>query len=390
MVAPTSIPPIEHKASPKKVLILITAIFLSLGFFFLTYQLIWGQYREHTTDAYVQGNMVMINSQIVGTVSTIYVDNTQLVEEGQKLLELDPTDATLDLNLKKAELGESLRRVVAMFAKVEETKAEVEIAQAELTKAIQDFEHRQGVLNLGAVTIEDFEHSQAALASAAASLIFSRFRHKAAEAQVKNTTVLMHPLVIQAKQNVEQAWVNLKRCTLLSPVKGIVAKRKAQVGERMDMQTPAMAVVPLDQIWVEANFTEKQLSHVRIDQPVKIRSDFYGGEMFFYGKVVGLEAGTGNVFSLLPPQNATGNWIKIVQRLPVRIEIPLEQIEKYPLRLGLSLEVTIDTHNRKGKELPSILPTQERYTSDIYSKQMEGVEELIAQIIEDNVEEDEL
>jgi membrane fusion protein (multidrug efflux system) len=378
----------ESQASSSKsshIFLWITLVFVTAAALIFLYWFMWGRFETSTKDAYVTGNMVVINPQIHGTISSIYADNTQLVEEGQLLIELDPTDALIELKSAEAELGQTLRYVVKLFAEVEEYRAQIDIKKAKLKQAMQDFEHRQGLIKEGGVSIEDFEHSENSLSAAVADLIFAEYRYKASLAQVDNTTVLTHPLVKKAQDLLEAAWVNLKRCRILSPAKGIIAKRVAQVGERVGPQSDLLAVIPLDQIWVEANFKERELRNVRLGQPVRVTADFYGDDVIFNGKVVGFEGGTGSVFSVLPPQNATGNWIKIVQRLPVRISLPIEQITHYPLRLGLSLHVVIGTHDRLGKVLPQVMSEKKIYSSSVYSQQIEGVQDLVEKIIEENL-----
>lgn len=377
----------EVKAPSKSshVFLWITAIFVTAAIFIFAYWYMWGRFQTSTKDAYVTGNMVIVNPQVHGTISAIYTDNTQLVEEGQLLIELDPTDARIALQSAEAELGQTLRHVIKLFAQVEEYKAQIDVKKAKLKQAMQDFEHRKGLIEQGGVSTEDFEHSENSLSAAVASLIFAEYRYKAALAQVAHTTVLTHPLVKKAKESLELTWVNLKRCQILAPAKGIIAKRTAQVGETVGPGCNLLAVIPLDQIWVEANFKERELRHVRLGQPVRVTADFYGSSVIFNGNVMGIEGGTGSVFSVLPPQNATGNWIKIVQRLPVRISLPMEQITQYPLRLGLSLDVVIDTHDRLGKVLPQVMTEKRIYGSSVYGKQIEGVQEVIERIIKENV-----
>ena len=364
----------------------ITAFFLLIGSMIFCYWYLWGRFETSTKDAYVTGNMIAVNPQITGTVSAIYTENTQLVEEGQLLVELDSTEAFIELKEAEADLAQTLRSVVKLFTDTQETRAQIDIKKAELKQAMQDFEHRKGLIDQGGVSLEDFEHSENSLSAAYASLIFAEFRYKASMAQIKGTTVLTHPLVKKAEERLEAKWIKLKRCRILSPTKGIIAKRKVQVGETVGPESNLLAVIPLDQVWVEANFKEKDLKNVRLGQPVKITADFYGDEIIFNGKVLGLEGGTGSVFSVLPPQNATGNWIKIVQRLPVRISLSPDQITHYPLRLGLSLKVAIDTHNRLGEVLPKVSSETKLYFSTVYAKQIDGVKELIQTIIKDNVD----
>jgi len=378
--------PPHHEKKRTLILTIITLIFIVTGVVFFLYWFIWGRFEESTTDAYVDGNMIELTSQISGSVTTIYAENTDLVEQNQILVELDKTDREIALETSKALLAETLREVIKMFATVKELEASIESKEALLIRAIQDFEHRKNLVDSGGVSREDFEHAEAELKSSLASLISVQYSYLAALAQIQNTTILTHPLVEKAKEQLKASWVNLQRCKIASPVKGIIAKRNVQVGETITAQTPLMAVIPLDQIWAEANFKEVQLANMRIGQPVKVTADFYGHNVLFHGKVVGLEAGTGSVFSVLPPQNATGNWIKIVQRLSVKISLPIEEIEKHPLRLGLSLEVKVDTHNREGKVLPEIAPQKPVYQTDIFASQICGAEELIEQIIKENID----
>ncbi len=376
---------VQAPSKSSHVFLWITSIFVTAAIILFVYWYMWGRFETGTKDAYVTGNMVVVNPQVCGTISAIYTDNTQLVEEGQLLIELDSTDALIGLKSAEAELGQTLRHVIKLFAEVEEYKAQINIKKAELKQAMQDFEHRRGLIQEGGVSTEDFEHSENSLSAAIASLIFAEYRYKAALAQVENTTVLTHPKVKKAEEDVQRAWVNFKRCHILSPARGIIAKRAAQVGETVGPGHNLLAVIPLDQIWVEANFKERDLRHVRLGQPVRVTADFYGSSVIFNGNVMGIEGGTGSVFSVLPPQNATGNWIKIVQRLPVRISLPVDQITHYPLRLGLSLDVVIDTHDRLGKVLPQVMTEKRIYASSIYSKQIEGVQEVIDRIIQENV-----
>ncbi len=344
-----------------------------------------GQYRTYTTDAYVGGNFMLIHPQIEGVVSSICADDTNLVQKGQLLVQLDPTDKEIALQKARAELGNSVREISSLFAQAEEMRAQVEMKQAELKKTRQDLEHRQALIGVGGVSLEDLEHAQAFFAIALADLLLVEFRYKAAIAQVENSSIITHPRVEAAKSNLRKAWVERQRCQILAPLTGIIAHRTVQVGEIKEPLNPLLGLVPLEQMWIEANFKERNLRHVRVGQPAKIHVDFYGDSVEFYGQVVGIGAGTGSVFSLLPPQNATGNWIKIVQRVPVRIAIPVTQILSSPLRLGLSAEVTIDTHDRSGTVFPPPLPSGELYESPIYGEQLEGVEEEIEHIIEANL-----
>ena len=351
--------------------------------------LLWWFYfriEDYTDDAYVHGNPSELTAQVSGIVKSIYADNTQFVLKNQVLVELDTTDHELSLQQRMADLGQQVRHVATLFDDVVEKQANVMRADAELIKANQDYNHRAGVIDIGGVSLEDFEHSEAQLRAAQAELMRAKATLASSEAKVENTTIATHPLVIASQEKVKEAYVNLVRCKILSPVDGILDKRSIQVGQWVNPTDPLLAVIPLSQMWVEANYKETQLKRVRIGQSVKMHADLYGHDVTFNGQVVGLGAGTGSAFALLPPQNATGNWIKIVQRLPVRVNFEPEQLHRYPLRIGLSMTVTVDTKDEKGLVIPQPTPLQTPlYSTDIYSEQEEGVESLIQKIMLENM-----
>lgn len=383
---PPAAEPAASRSKKVKVIGGMALFFLLIGAGIVAWWLLWGRFHERTNDAYINGNMVSINSQINGTIAKVYADDTNLVEQNQILIELDPTDAQIALDKAKADLANTVRRVVNLFARVKEFESRLEMREAKLVRAFQDFEHRKELRDTGSISLEDYQHAEAALKALLANYFYTQYQLAAAIAQVENTTVRTHPLVLQAEERLKTAWVTRKRCTLVSPLKGIVAVRRAQVGQTIDPSVPLMAVIPLDQIWADANFKEVHLKNIRVGQPVTITADIYGRSKVFHGKVMGLAGGTGSVFSALPPQNATGNWIKIVQRLPVRIALDPKEILEHPLRLGLSLDVTIDTTHREGLIIPSLLPQKPLYQTDIYGAQIEGVQEAIETIINENMD----
>lgn len=373
------------ESNHKKVWWIATAVFLLCGLGWGSYWMIWGQYGETTDDAYVNGNMITITPQEEGILTTILADNTELVEAGQVLFELDPHDYEIAFDKAKADLAESVRVVSEMFIKVEELAAKKRVAEAELMRTQFDYNHRLALVGDQSVSLEDFEHSETAKLAAEAKLQEVEKELERAQAEVHNTTVIDHPRVRQAKAGVRRAFLALHRCKVRAPTRGIVTQRKAQVGQWVRPFDPLMALIPVDQMWVDANFREVSLKNLRIGQPVKLISDMYGSEVKFQGKVVGLNPGTGSVFSILPPQNATGNWIKIVQRVPVKIELNSMEVELHPLVLGLSMTVTVDTHQREGLQLPKISPQSVVYASDVYTDELVGVEPIIDQIIQENL-----
>jgi len=310
-----------------------------------------GWNSQHTEDAYVEGNLVQVTPQVAGTITRIGADNTDFVRPGETLVQLNGVDARLALDRAEAALARSARQVRAQFASVEGMRATVVGRQADLNKATSDLERRRKLADTGAVSGEDLRHAEDAVAAARAALTAARQQVGSANAMVDGTTVETHPDVAAAIANVRDAALQLARTTLAAPVGGIVARRNVQIGQRVAQGAPLMAIVPLDQMWVTANLKETQLRDVRIGQPVAVTSDLYGDGVVFHGRVVGQEAGTGSAFAALPAQNATGNWIKVVQRVPVRIALEPRELLQHPLRLGLSLKVAIDTSTRDGTSL---------------------------------------
>lgn len=362
----------------------LTALILFISVVIFLLWLLIFRFQQSTNDAYVNGNQVVISPQISGFISSVTVEDTQLVEEGHVLVQLDTIDKTVAFERAKSELADTVRKVAELFQNVEKFKADTEARKAEMAKTGQDYEHRKKLVASGAISLEDFQHSEANFIAAFAGLLSAQYQLRGAEALTEGTTIATHPTVETGKTAVREAYVNLQRCTIRSPVTGMVASKNAQVGESIAPSTPLMTIIPLDQIWIDANFKESQLRHIRIGQSVKTTADMYGSDVVYHGHVIGIGAATGSVLSVLPPQNATGNWIKIVQRLPVRIGLESAEIKKNPLRLGLSMNVKVDIHDQKGKIIPSPTPLSALFSTDVFGKQIEGVEEIIDTIIRDN------
>lgn len=364
--------------------IIAVVIFLLCGLTYGIYWFGWGQYSESTEDSYVNGNMIILMAQEEGIITKILADNTQLVEEGQPLVELDRHDFEIALDGAKADLANAVREVAQLFIKVDELDAKREISRAELTRATLDYEHRQVLVEDGSISREDFEHSETTLSRAFAAVIEVEKQIAGAVAEVQNTTIETHPKVEMTKSQLRRAYLALHRCTVLAPARGIVTQRSAQVGQRVASTAPLLALVPIDQMWVDANLREVNLKNIRIGQPVELTADMYGHSVKYHGKVVGLNPGTGSVFSILPPQNATGNWIKIIQRIPVKISLDPKEVADYPLVLGLTMATKIDTHNRNGLRLPAASAPQPIYKTDVYADELAGADEMIREIIQEN------
>jgi membrane fusion protein (multidrug efflux system) len=370
----------KHKA-----LWISSTLFALCALVFGVYWFSYARFHESTDDAYVNGNMIMLTPQISGIVTTILTDNTKLVEAGQPLIELDRHDYEIAFQNAKGNLAETVRQVCSMYILVEELKAKKQAAQSDLLRAKRDYMHRKELVGDASVSREDFEHSETTLSYALAYVKQVEKELGSAVAKVTSTTIETHPLVEQAKSSLRSSFLALHRCTVRSPTKAIVTLRKAQVGQWVSASTPLLSLVPLDQIWVDANFREVSLKNMRIGQPVELFSDMYGRSTKYHGKVVGLNPGTGSVFSVLPPQNATGNWIKIVQRVPVKISLDPKEVEQNPLVLGLSVIATTNTTERGGLQLPKLSAPEPIYDTQVYTDELAGADEMIDSIVKENM-----
>jgi membrane fusion protein (multidrug efflux system) len=358
------------------IVILIAAIAYGLYYFLVA------RYHEDTDDAYVNGNVVQITPQVTGTVVSVNADDTQTVKAGDPLVVLDPADSRIALQSAEANLGQVVRQVRGLYADDSQYQAQVAVREADLSRAQDDLKRRMTVAQTGAVSQEEISHARDAVKSAQAALDAAQQQLASNRALTANTTIASHPNVQAAAAKVRDAYLNNARNTLPAPVTGYVAKRSVQVGQRVSPGNPLMAIVPLNAVWVDANFKEVQLKHMRIGQPVELTADVYGSSVKYHGKVVGFSAGTGSAFSLLPAQNATGNWIKVVQRLPVRIAIDPQELEKHPLRIGLSMQVDVSIKDNTGGELGSAQNTV--YQTNVFDKYGDEADAEIARIISEN------
>lgn len=355
----------------------------------LIFGLVWVFYLRHieyTDDAYVQGNQVYITPLHDGFVTSIHTDDSFLVQKGQLIVTLDETDAKIGLQHAQEHLAQTVRTICEQVHQVYAYRSEIDGKTAALIRDAQDYLHRYGLFRVQGVSIEDYEHALASLRSGYAQLRTTGALYDKTLALVQNTSISKHPLVMQAVDRLRDAWVRLYRCKIYAPVDGLVAQRTIQVGMWVPEGKPLMSIIPLDQIWVNANYKETQLKHVRLGQTIKITTDYWGFDCVFHGKIVGLPGGAGNVFSLLPPQNLSGNWIKIVQRLPVRVALDPDEIKKHPLRLGLSCHATVDTRDSYGALIPDSSSGSPLYETTIFEKEENGVEECIRSIIAHNID----
>lgn len=385
MTAAPSTPDMRPKKRKKAALaFLVICIALAAIFFFVW--LFFLRYIEYTDDAYVEGNQVYITPLRPGFVTAIHSDDTYLVKKGQLLIDLDKTDAEIALSQSKENLARVVRDVCQMFHQVFAYRAEIEMRKAEYIKTAQDYEHRKDVISQGGVSLEDFEHSIAYLSASYYALQMTEILYEKALSLVQGTSIKSHPYVLEASDRVREAWVQLYRCQIYSPVEGLVAQRKIQVGMWVDSGKTLMSVIPLDQIWVNANYKETQLKKMRIGQKVRITSDLYGSDTVFHGTIAGLPGAAGNAFSLLPPQNLSGNWIKIVQRVPVRVSLDPQELERHPLRIGLSMEAIVDVRDVQGPLVPTTNEGSPTYETPIYDEEERGDEKAIVRIVEENLD----
>ena len=380
--------PAAEKAAPSRrgkllrgLLVIVVLLLAALALWYFMF----GRWFEETDDAYVQGNQVQITPLISGTVVGINADDGMRVERGQLLVQLDPADTEVALQQAEANLAKTVRQVRGLYRSVEGAQAELNARQVTLKRVREDFNRRKDLAGSGAISNEELAHARTELAAAEAAVAGSRETFEQSNALVDDTVIATQPDVQAAAAQLRQAYLNNARAGIVAPVNGYVARRSVQVGQRVQPGNALMAVVPTEQMWVEANFKETQLRHMRLGQEVELRSDLYGGDVTYKGRIDSLGLGTGSAFSLLPAQNASGNWIKIVQRVPVRIAIDAKQLAEHPLRIGLSIKAEVSLRDQKGTVLPTDIAKGQVFDTDVYAKQLHSADDVIHQIIQRNL-----
>ena len=358
----------KDPAKRRRVLLIVAGAFILAGLIWLLLWLFVFSTREKTDNAYVGGNQVAISAQVPGTVVAILADDTQHVDAGQVLVKLDSTDADTRLAQARSALAQAVRGVRQQTSSATGADAQVVAARLDLKKAEADLKRRLPLIAAQAESPEIVQHLRDGVEQARAAVNAAEAQASAAHAAIEGTGVAQNPVVMQARANFRAAWVAAQRNAIYAPVSGYVAERSVQLGNSVQPGQQLMTVVPLHDLWIDANFKESQLRHIRIGQPVKVVSDVYGSDAEYHGKVIGLGAGTGSVFSLLPAQNATGNWIKVVQRVPVRIALDNRELDKHPLRIGLSTDVTVDIRNDQGSVLATTPAQQPVAQTDVYDQ----------------------
>ncbi|MEI7764058.1 MAG: HlyD family efflux transporter periplasmic adaptor subunit [Comamonadaceae bacterium] len=397
--AQTSSPSAAGNPARKKALLTLTSVVVLVGLAWTAYEWLVASHYESTDNAYVQGNVIQITPQIGGTVMAILADDTDYVKAGDPLVKLDPTDTQVALDQARAALAQTVRQVRTLYANNASLSAQVAVreadvvkAQTEIARATDDLNRRQSLIQNGAISKEELSHAQTqltngknALSSAQAGVAAAKQQLISNQTLTDGTAIDKHPSVQAAAVKLREAWLAAQRAALPAPVDGFVARRTVQLGQRVAAGTPLMAIVPLNQLWVDANFKEVQLRNIRIGQSVKLTADLYGKKVEYKGLVAGLGMGTGAAFALLPAQNATGNWIKVVQRVPVRVTLDAAQLAQNPLRVGLSMLATVDVSKQDGKMLADTPRAAALVQTKVYESLDAGAAEEVRKIVAANM-----
>lgn len=377
--------PSNKTKNRKKGLSIFILLLIVSGILAAFYWLFFLKDIESTEDAYVGGNQIMVSGQVAGNVAKINVDNMDKVRAGDILIELDDTNAKLSFEQAQSNLANAVRQIKQLEFTVQQLQAAVNANEITLAQAQGNLNRRVQLEKSGAIDQESFQHAKEAVALAKANLNSSQNQLAANQALLLARPLMQQPQIQNAVAALKQAWLNLQRTQIKSPIDGYVARRSAQVGQAVSVGSPLMAVISTEQMWLDANFKETQLTDMRLGQPAEVHFDLYGKDKVFHGTVVGIDIGTGSAFSLLPSQNASGNWIKVVQRIPVRIQLDAQQIAENPLRIGLSATVKVNVANKDGAFLREIDAPRTHYTTDTLHYDESAVDSLIQSIIEQNL-----
>jgi len=367
--------------------LIVLGVLVIAGLAFAIYHYAVGVNHAVTDDAYVNGNLVRLTPQVAGTVVAINTDATQFVKQGELLVQLDPRDNDVALAQARANLGQTVREVAQSFANEKRDAATVAAQQVQYTQATQDLERDRSLVAVHGVSAEALQHDQHTQASARAALEQAQATLAATRAAIAGTTPETHPRVQQAEAALRSAWLAAARTKVLAPVSGYVVRRSVQLGQQVTPGSEMLAIVPVDSMWIDANFKENQLRGLRIGQPVDVEADMYGSHVAYHGRVLGVTPGTGSALAVLPAQNASGNWIKIVQRLPVRIGLDPKELSQHPLFLGLSTTVDVDVHDQNGAALSQQAAWPAALNTDVYAVQDQGVEDEIRRIVSANLDQ---
>jgi membrane fusion protein (multidrug efflux system) len=376
----------EIKRKKKKrnnILFVLIMIFVVIGISYTVYYKTYSQFYETTDNAYVKQNITYVTPQIYGVVDIVNIDVTQSVKVGDILAHIDSKDAELAFKKAKNDLAQSVRQIKKSYKQKDEIKSEIRLYKILVEKAKKDFDRNKVLTKNKVISQEKFDNSKYAYEEAKENLQIAKNKYLSLVAMINDKMITQNPQIKKAVLGVEQSYINLKRCDILAPTNGVIAKKNLSVGSNVAPSSMLLAIVPQNGFWVDANFKETQLENIRLGQSVKLYSDLYGKDVEYNGKVEGISPGTGSVFSLLPAQNATGNWIKVVQRVPVRIKLDQKELQKHPLHVGNSMEVVVNTHNRNSKRLQNL--KKPRYSSNLYSTALSDARKIAKRIIKQNL-----
>jgi membrane fusion protein (multidrug efflux system) len=375
----------EHKRS-RRFLWIFAAACVVIGIGVLLYHFLYGQYHVKTKDAYVGGNLIRLQPQVSGTVTFISTDQTQPVQVGQALVQLDPKDMDVSLSQARANLAQTVRDVVQLFAEERRQEALLFAQEAQLTLANKELARDRGLIASHGISQEQLDRTEESARNAQAGIRQARAALESVRAQIAGIQPETHPRVLLAESNLRSAWLAKNRTVVRAPLSGYMVRRQVQLGQQVSPATEMVAIAPLDTVWIDANFKETQLENIRINQPVTIEADIYGSHFKYHGRVLGLTAGTGAALAVLPPENATGNWIKIVQRVPVRIGLDRNELRDHPLYLGLSTTVDVDVHDLSGASLSRVPVWPAAMQTNVYAEQDAGVSTEIEKIVRENLQ----
>ena len=375
----------ESAHKKKLILSITTAIFIVALVGYALYWFFILRYQEYTDDAYVSGLQVPVMAQTSGNVVQVFFEDTDLVNKGDIIVTLDDTDAKISLENAKHDLANAVRNIQVLYQENIAYQANIEEQKITLSKAQRDYNRIAGLGRSGAVSQDRLQHAIESVESAKSALTVATQKLKSNEALLSTTPPNKQPAILSAADTVRKAWINLEYTKVRAPLTGYIARRNVQVGSQVSPSSSLMSIVPTSPMWVNANFKETQLNNIRIGQPVTITSALYGSQVTYKGTVAGLNMGTGAAFSILPAQNATGNWIKIVQRLPVRINLEAQQLAEHPLRIGLSMNITVDVRNQQGNVLELKQRTEPAFQSYATVPNLTEANKVIEQIIQENM-----
>ncbi|MCL2898414.1 HlyD family secretion protein [Brenneria tiliae] len=375
---------ITQKKKRKKGLLLLVILIILCGIAYYFYYQFYAKYYETTDNAYVNGNLVILSPQVAGTVSEIYADDGDFVRKGEAIVRLDGSETLIQRESAEASLASVVRQVRGLYSTSDNYKAQAEAKEVAYRQALNDYNRRKNLLGSGAISREDLTHYQETLETRRKELDSAREALKTNLAMTDGTIMAQHPEIKSAIANFKQKYLDHARAVLIAPVSGYVAKRGVQLGSRVDAGSNLLSIVPLNAVWVDANFKENQMSHMKIGQKVVLTSDLYGDDVKYSGTIESLGIGTGSAFALLPAQNASGNWIKIVQRLPVKIKLEPQHLDAHPLRVGLSMEARVDLHEASGPLLATAVNETPRYTTDVYDNALKEADKIVDEILHSN------